>query len=312
MSASRPITTTNNNSEDWVMIDWTQVLDNAIQYNTDEEEEEMKAKSKERKWQKVAEQAQCKEQVWLEAERVVWEKAEAERAEWERAKAERAEREAKEKKACEEEERWEAKCKCKGDEARGEVKKVVMDPSCTHCTQVNTVCEFLMDGNKKWVACIWCNQSKGKCWWPGDGKDTEAGPKAATKADKGKKWKADKESPEPGPSQKKWVKSKPTEVLEIDKPKASGSRVRKTGLITNNLAGLFELQEATVEHSSQITNALNAMLDESYGFGMAVTPSDLGLSELNSDELCEEAEWLRAKGEEEEAEGEDEPMAEAK
>ncbi|KIO07266.1 hypothetical protein M404DRAFT_23717 [Pisolithus tinctorius Marx 270] len=122
MSALRLITTTDHNDEGWALIDWTQVSDNAIKYDTDNEEETMRAKE---------------EQAWLEAERVERERAEAKRAEWERAEAKRAEREAEEKKACKEEERWEAKCKCKGDEAstggasgeaRGEVKRVVMDP----------------------------------------------------------------------------------------------------------------------------------------------------------------------------------------
>ncbi|KIO10486.1 hypothetical protein M404DRAFT_21414 [Pisolithus tinctorius Marx 270] len=177
------------------------------------------------------------EQAQLEAERVVREQSEAERAEREKAKAEKAVQEAEERRV-HEEERQEAEHKCKAKagksdeasasgEAGGEVKRVVMDPSCTHCTQAQVVCEFLMDGNKKWVACVCCNQSKGKCWWRRDGKDTKASPKATSKVDKGKKWKADDETPEPRPSQKKRVKSKLTKVLEIDKPNVSGSGVRK-------------------------------------------------------------------------------------
>ncbi|KIO10108.1 hypothetical protein M404DRAFT_21788 [Pisolithus tinctorius Marx 270] len=282
------------------------------------------------------------EQAWLEAERAERERVEAERAEWERAEAEQAEREAKEKKACKEEERWVAEHKCKaktskGDEAgasgeaRGEVKQVVMDPSCTHCAQAKVVCKFLMDSNKKRVACMCCNLSKGKCQWPGDGKDAEAGPKV--KANKGKERKPNDEMPEPRLSQKKWAKSKVVEVLEIDEPKAGGSGAGKAsaamslgleekleqlidtvGMIANNLAGLFELQEAMVENSSRIAYTLELLLNESYGFGMAVSPLDLGSSELDSNELREEAKWLKAHGKDEEegTEGEDETMAEAK
>ncbi|KIO09265.1 hypothetical protein M404DRAFT_22458 [Pisolithus tinctorius Marx 270] len=333
MSDSRLITTTDNNNEGWVIIDWTQVSDDAIQYDTDNEEETMRAKE---------------QQAWLEAERVEREKAKAERAEQEGAEAKRAEREAKEKKACEEEERWEAKCKHKaeagkGDEAStggtsgeagGEVKRVVMDPSCTHCAWAKVVCKLLMDGNKKRVAWVCCNQSKGKCWWPGDGKDAKASPNATSKVNKGKKRKANDKMPEPRPSQKKWVKLKAVKVLEIDKPEAGGSRVRKTGaggflgledklkqlidivgLIANNLAGLFKLQEAMVENSGQIADTLKLIIDESYGFGVAVTPLDSGSSELDLDELCKEADWLQAEAEgeeEEEAKGEDKPMAESK
>ncbi|KIN97470.1 hypothetical protein M404DRAFT_32320 [Pisolithus tinctorius Marx 270] len=327
MSDSRPTVATNNNDEGRV-VDWAQVPDDDIQYNTDDKEEVMRAKAKERKRRKRA------EREWIEAER----------AEKEKAEAEKAEREAEEKRVHEEEEKREAKRKRKAKagksdeagaggasgEARGEVKRVVMDPGCTRCTWAQVICEFLVDGNKKQVACIHCNLSKGKCQWPRDGKDVEAGPKAATKADKGKKQKANRESPEPGPSQKKQAKSKPTEVLEIDEPEASGSREREAGaerysglenklkrlieaagLIANNLASLFKLHETTVENSGCIADALELLLDESYGFGMAVSPSDSGSSELDSEELHEEAEWLRTHGEdeEEETEGEDEAMA---
>ncbi|KIO00228.1 hypothetical protein M404DRAFT_29624 [Pisolithus tinctorius Marx 270] len=296
----------------------------------------MRAKAKERKRRKAAEQAQREEQAWLEAERAAREQAKAERAARERAEAKRTEREAEEKKACEEEEKREAERKrkaatSKGDEAGasgeagGEVKRVVMDPSCTRCARAQVVCEFVIDGNKKCIACVWCNLSKGKCRWPGDGKDAKAGPKI--KADKGKKQKANEETPEPRPSQKKQVKSKAVEVLEIDEPEAGGSGLREagaerysglenklerlieaTGLIANNLASLFELHETMVENSGRIADAL-----ESYGFGVAVSPSDSGSSELDSDELCEEAKWLKAHGEneEEESEGEDENMAKA-
>ncbi|KIN92961.1 hypothetical protein M404DRAFT_36533 [Pisolithus tinctorius Marx 270] len=303
MSTLRPTTTANNNSEGQAMIDWTQVSDDAIKYDTDNEEEMMRAKAKERKWHKVAEQAQWEEQAQLEAKR----------AEREKAKAERAAQEAEQERAHKEEE------KCRAEEEK--------EADCTCCAQAQVVCKFLVDGNKKRVACMCCNQSKGKCQWSGDGKDAKAGPKATTKADKGKKWKADEESPEPGPSQKKQVKSKLTEVLEIDEPKDGGSRVRKTGaggfsgledkleqlidvagLIAKNLAGLFELQEATVKHSGCIADALKSLLDESYGYRMVVSPSDLGSSELDSDKLCKEAEWLKAHGKdrEEETKGEDE------
>ncbi|KIO00007.1 hypothetical protein M404DRAFT_29836 [Pisolithus tinctorius Marx 270] len=345
MSESRLISMTGNNEEGPALVDWTQVSDDAIQYDTNDEEETMRAKAKERKRRKAAEQARREEQARLEAERVERERIEAERAEREKAEAEKAAREAEERRAHEEEERWEAERKrraeaSKSDEAGaggasgepgGEVKRVVMDPSCTRCTRAQVVCEFLVDGNKKRVACMRCNQSKGKCRWPGDGKDAEAGPKAATKADKGKKRKADEESPEPGPSQKKRAKSKPIEVLEIDEPEARGSGLREAGaerysglenklerlieaagLIANNLASLFELHETAVKNSGRIADALEAMLDESYGFSMAVSPSDSGSSELDSEEMREEAEWLKAHGEdEEESEGEDESMAEA-
>ncbi|KIO12139.1 hypothetical protein M404DRAFT_19987 [Pisolithus tinctorius Marx 270] len=333
MAESRPITMTDKNDEGRVIVDWTQVSDDAIRYDTDNKEEVMKAKSKERKRQKAAEQARREEQARLEAERVERERIEAETAAWE----------AEERKVCEEEERREAKRKHqaeagKSDEAGaggasgepgGEVKRVVMDPSCTRCTQVQVVCEFLVDGNKKRVACVRCNQSKGKCRWPGDGKDAEAGPKV--KANKGKKRKADNETPEPGPSQKKRAKLKAVEVLEIDEPEAGGSGLREAsaerysglentlerlikaaGLIANNLASLFELHETAVENSGCIADALESILDESYGFGMAVSPSDSGSSELDSDELREEADWLKNHGEDEgeEAEGEDEDMTE--
>ncbi|KIO02904.1 hypothetical protein M404DRAFT_27519 [Pisolithus tinctorius Marx 270] len=275
-------------------------------------EEVMKAKSKERKRQKRAER----------------EKAEAERAVWE----------AEEKRAHKEEERWEAECKCKakarkGSEAGGEVKKVVMHPSCTCCAQAKVICEFLMDGNKKWVACVCCNQLKGKCQWPRDGKDAEAGPKAIGKVNKGKKWKVDEENAEAGSSNQKQVRMsmRPIEVLDLNEPKAGRSRVKEAsmarylgsedklkqlieaaGLIANNLASLFELHETTVKNSGHIADALELLLDESYSFGMVVSPSDLGSSELDSDELHEEADWLKnhSKDKEEEAEGEDEGMAE--
>ncbi|KIN95270.1 hypothetical protein M404DRAFT_34254 [Pisolithus tinctorius Marx 270] len=341
MSDSRPIDAANN-SEGRVVVDWAQVPDDNIRYDTDDEEEVMRAKVKERKRQKAAEQARREEQARLEAERAAREQAEAERAARERAEAERIEREAEEKKAREEEEKREAERKRKaatgkGDEAGasgeagGEVKRVVMDPGCTRCARAQVVCEFVVDGNKKRVACVRCNQSKDKCRWPGDGKDAEAGPKV--KADKGKKQKADDETPEPGPSQKKWAKSKVVEVLEIDEPEAGGSGLREAGaerysglenklerlieaagLIANNLASLFELHETAVENSGRIADALEAIIDESYGFRVAVTPSDTGSSELDSDELREEAAWLQAEAEgegDEEAEGEDDSMAEA-
>ncbi|KIO10109.1 hypothetical protein M404DRAFT_21803 [Pisolithus tinctorius Marx 270] len=129
MSALRLITMTDDNSGGWVMINWTQVLDDTIKYNTDDKEEMMRAKAKERKWHKAAEQAWQEEQVWLEAERVERERIEAERL------------------------------VCEAKEERAKIKK-----------------------------------------------DTEAGPKAASKVDKGKKQKANDEMPEPGPSQKKQVK----------------------------------------------------------------------------------------------------------
>ncbi|KIN97337.1 hypothetical protein M404DRAFT_32322 [Pisolithus tinctorius Marx 270] len=345
MSDSRPIDAADNNNKGRVVIDWSQVSEDTIKYDTDDEEETMRAKAKERKRRKAAEQARREEQARLEAKRVERERIETERAEREKAEAEKAAREAEERRVRKEEERREAERKRKAEagksdeagaggasgEAAGEVKRVVMDPGCTRCTRAQVVCEFLVDGNKKQVACMRCNLSKGKCRWPGDGKDAEASPKAGPKVDKGKKRRADDETPEPGPSQKKWAKSKLTEVLEIDEPEAGGSGVRKAhaggpsgledklerlidvaGLIANNLVGLFELQEAVVENLGRIADALEAMLDESYGFGMAVSPSDSGSSELDSDELREEADWLKNHGEdeEEEAEGEDEDMAE--
>ncbi|KAI6144939.1 hypothetical protein BKA82DRAFT_28153 [Pisolithus tinctorius] len=292
MSESRPISTTGNNDEGQVIVDWTQVADDAIRYDTNDEEEVMKAKVKERKRQKAAKQAWQEEQAWLEAKRVVREQAEAKRIVQE-AEEQRAHEE-EEKRRAEEEKEAEQKCKVeadKGDEAGGEVRKVVMDPGCTHCSRAKVACEFLIDGNKKRVACVRCNLSKGKCQWPGDRKDAEAGPKV--KADKGKKRKADDGMPKPRLIQRKWAKSRPTEVLEIDEPKASGSGVRKasaggpsgleeklkqlidvTGLIANNLAGLFELHETVAENLGCIADVLESLLDESYGFGMAVSPSD--------------------------------------
>ncbi|KIO00585.1 hypothetical protein M404DRAFT_29519 [Pisolithus tinctorius Marx 270] len=147
MSDSRPIDAADNNSEGRVVVDWAQVPDDDIRYDTDNEEEVMRVKAKERKRRKAAEQARQEEQAWLEAERVAREQAEAERAVQERAEAKRAEREAEEKKVCEEEEKWEAECKRKavtgkGDEAGasgeagGEVKWVVMEPSCTRCARL--------------------------------------------------------------------------------------------------------------------------------------------------------------------------------
>ncbi|KIN95085.1 hypothetical protein M404DRAFT_34474 [Pisolithus tinctorius Marx 270] len=287
MSELRPITTTDNNNKGQVVINWTQVSDDAIQYDTDDKET-MMAKAKERMWCKAAEQAWQEEQAQLEAERV---------------ERERAAHEAKEERAHEEERRHRSKeereAKAGSSEAAG-VKKVVMDPSCTCCTQAKTVFK-----GQALVACRWEGQ-----------KDTEASPKI--KVNKGKKQKADDEMPEPGLSQKKQVKLKPIKVLEINEPKASGSRARKamaggllgledklewlidiTGLIANNLVGLFELQEAVVKNSGCIADVLEAIINESYGF------------RLDLDELHEEVEWLQAKGEEEEAEGGDESMAEA-
>ncbi|KAI6148796.1 hypothetical protein BKA82DRAFT_22512 [Pisolithus tinctorius] len=334
MSKSRPITVTDKNDKGWVVIDWTQVSDDAIQYDTNDEEEE--------------------EQAWLEAKRVEREQIEAEKAVWE----------AEERRVCEEEERQEAECKHKAKagksdeastggasgEAGGEVKRVVMDPGCTHCTWAQVICKFLVDGNKKRVACMHCNQSKGKCQWPGDRKDAEAGPKAvsspgllrptptlnkaAPKADKGKKRKADDEMPKPRPSKKKAKAiDKLLEVLDVDEGETSGSRPRGpsvaafsgledklkclidiAGLIANNLVGLFKAHKAVAENSGRITNALEVMLDESYGFRMAVSPLDSGSSELDSDELHKEADWLKAHSEdkEEESSREDETMAKAK
>ncbi|KIN96451.1 hypothetical protein M404DRAFT_33250 [Pisolithus tinctorius Marx 270] len=244
------------------------------------------------------------------------------------------------RRVCKEEERWEAKHKCKAEARKGseavasgseasKVKKVVMDPGCTHCSQANVVCKFLIDSNKKQVACIWCNLLKGKCWWPGDGKDAEG------KVDKGKNQKVNDEGIEAGPSKQKQAKTsvRPVEVLDLDEPEPGGSRSQETdaehysgleekleylidavGLIANNLASLFKLHKTAVENSGCIADMLKSLLDESYGFRMAVPPSDLGLSELDSDELHEEADWLKAHGkdEEEESGGEDETMAEAK
>ncbi|KIN95975.1 hypothetical protein M404DRAFT_33713 [Pisolithus tinctorius Marx 270] len=289
MSKSGPIIATDNNDKGWVVIDWSQAPDNSIRYDTNN-----------------------KEEVWLEAKRVVTEKAKAKRAVQE-AEEERAHKE-EERHRAEEEKEAKQRCKAKagasGSEAGGEVKKVVMDPSCTCCTWAKAICEFLVDGNKKWVACVWCNQSKGKCWWPGDSKDTKASPKAR-RVNKGKKWKADEEMPEPRPSKKK-VKAvdKPLEVLDVDEDEAGGSRPRGPSGLSQTT---WQAHETMAENSGRITNVLEVMLDESYSFWMAVSPSDLGSSELNSDKLCEEADWLKAHGEDEEEESsrEDETMAKA-
>ncbi|KIO00524.1 hypothetical protein M404DRAFT_29442 [Pisolithus tinctorius Marx 270] len=316
MSNSRPIVTANNNNKGQVIIDWAQVPDDNIRYDTDDEEEVMRVKAKERKRQKVAEQAWQEEQAWLEAKRAEREKAEAKRAAWE-AKEERA---CKEEEKCRAEEEKEAKQKCKakagaGGSETGEVKKVVMDPGCT--------------------CCAWAKTSKGKCCWPRDGKDTEASPKAIGRSDKGKKRKINKENAEAGPSKQKQVKmsARLTKVLNLDEPKASRSGQREasterysgledklehlidvTGLIANNLASLFELHETVVKNLGWIANALESLLDKSYGYGMSVTPPDSDSSEFNSDELHKEAKWLKthSKDKEEESRGEDETMAEAK
>ncbi|KIO10974.1 hypothetical protein M404DRAFT_21189 [Pisolithus tinctorius Marx 270] len=311
MSNSRLIVAADNNDKGWVIIDWTQMPDDNIRYDTDNEEEVMKVKAKERKRQKAAEQARREEQAQLEAER----------AEREKAEAERAAQEVEERRAREEEERWEAECRrkaeaSKGDETGGEVKKVVMDPSCTRCARAHIVCEFVVDGNKKRVACVRCNQSKGKCRWPGDGKDAEAGPKAV----KGKKRKVDEENAKARPSSQKRAKTstRPTEILDLNESEAGRSRPREAGadkyLGLEGKLDLFELHETAVENLGCIANALESILDESYSFGMAVSPLDSCSSELDSEELREEAEWLRTHGEdkEEETEGEDEAMAEGK
>ncbi|KIO04365.1 hypothetical protein M404DRAFT_26227 [Pisolithus tinctorius Marx 270] len=301
MSDSRPIDAANNNSEGRVVVDWAQVPDDDIRYDTDDEEEVMRAKAKERKRRKAAEQARREEQAWLEAERAAREQAEAKRiaqeAEEQRVHEEEERRRAEEEKEAERKRKAEtgksSEAGAGGNETGSEVKKVVMDPGCTRCTRANTVCEFLVDGNKKRVACIQCNLSKGKCHWPGDGKDAKAGPKAVGK---GKKRKVDKENAEAGPSTQKQAKTsaKPTEVLDLDEPEAGAvyplgleekleRLIDTAGMIANNLAGLSELQEAAVENSGRIADALELLLDESYGFGMVVSPSDSGSSELDSD-----------------------------
>ncbi|KIN99337.1 hypothetical protein M404DRAFT_30572 [Pisolithus tinctorius Marx 270] len=285
MSDSRPTVATNNNNEGQAVINWAQVPDDDIRYNTDDEEEVMRVKVKERKRQKVAEQAQQEEQAWLEAKRAEREKAEAERAAWE----------AEEERACEEE-------KCKAEQK--------------HKAEARKSSEA---------------RAGGKCHWPGDGKVAEAGPKAI----KGKKRKVDKENAEAKPSNQKQAKTsmRLTEILDLNDPEAGRSRPREAsadrysgledklehlidaaGLIANNLASLFELHKITIENSGHITDALESILNESYGFRMAVSPLDSGSSKLNSGELHEEVEWLKTHGEdeEEESEGEDESMAEAK
>ncbi|KIO06049.1 hypothetical protein M404DRAFT_24814 [Pisolithus tinctorius Marx 270] len=191
-----------------------------------------------------------------------------------------------------------------------------MDPGCTRCTWARTVCKFVVDSNKKRVACVRCNLSKGKCQWPRDGKDAEAGPKAVGK---GKKQKVDEENAKAGPSNQKQARTSArlTEVLDLDELEASGSGMKEAGMARylglENKLDLFKLHETTVENSGHIANALKSILNKSYGFGMAVSPLDLGSSELNSDELCKEAEWLKthSKDEEEESGREDETMAEA-
>ncbi|KIN99392.1 hypothetical protein M404DRAFT_30449 [Pisolithus tinctorius Marx 270] len=184
------------------------------------------------------------------------------------------------------------------------------------------------------LACDTGLRSSGKCQWPRDGKDAKASLKAEGKVDKGKKQKVDDEDVKARPSKQKWAKisARLIKVLDLDEPKASGSRSWETiaecylgleekleclidvaGLIANNLASLFELHETVVENPGQIANTLKLLLNESYGYRMAVSPSDLGSSELNSNELHEEAKWLKAHGKdkEEETEGEDEAMAKA-
>ncbi|KIN93912.1 hypothetical protein M404DRAFT_35607 [Pisolithus tinctorius Marx 270] len=144
------------------------------------------------------------------------------------------------------------------------------EANCTHCAQAKVVCGFLVDGNKK------------------DKEDAEVSPKASGKVDKGKKQKIDEENAKAGPSKKKWAKSKLIEVLDINKYKVAEGRLREAGmggLIANNLASLYELHKTMIMNSGQIADHLEAILNESYGFGMAVTPSDSGSSELDADEL---------------------------
>ncbi|KIO03930.1 hypothetical protein M404DRAFT_26541 [Pisolithus tinctorius Marx 270] len=281
MSELRLITATDNDDEGWVIIDWTQMPDDDIRYDTDDKEEVMK------------------EQAWLEAERIVWD------AEEQRAR--------EEEERCRAEEEKEAKCKHKAEagkssEARasgnenGEVRKVVMDPS-----------------NKKHVTCVQCNLSKGKCCWPRDGKDAKASPKAR-KADKGKKRKAEEENAKARPSNQKQVRTsvRLTKVLDLDELEAGGSRMKEASMARysglENKLDLFKLHETVVENSGCIADALKSLLNESYGYGMAVSPLDSGSSELDSDELHKEAEWLRTPGKdnEEETKGEDEAMAKGK
>ncbi|KIO04697.1 hypothetical protein M404DRAFT_26176 [Pisolithus tinctorius Marx 270] len=78
MSDSRLIAAADNNNEGQVVVDWAQVPDNDIRYDTNDKEE---------------------------AKRVVREKAEAKRAERERAEAKKAVWEAEEKRVHEEEAR---------------------------------------------------------------------------------------------------------------------------------------------------------------------------------------------------------------
>ncbi|KIO02024.1 hypothetical protein M404DRAFT_28260 [Pisolithus tinctorius Marx 270] len=250
MSNLRPTITTDSDKGQ-VPINWMQVF---IKYDTDDKEETMRAKAKERKQCKVAEQAWQEEQAWLEAKKS--------------GEGEEGRCKAKEEREAERKHMAEASAGATSSEAGGEVKKVVMDPGCTCCAQAKTVCKFLIDGNKKLVACIRCNQSKGKCQWPGDGKDTKASPKAG-KVNEGKKQQAEKENAEARPSKQKQVKTsmRPIKVLDLSEPEAGGSRSREAsaeyylgleeelkhlidtvGLIANNLASLFELHEASVEN----------------------------------------------------------------
>ncbi|KAI6154735.1 hypothetical protein BKA82DRAFT_23341 [Pisolithus tinctorius] len=244
MSELRPIAVTNNDDKGQVVIDWTQMPDDNIRYDTDDKEE-------------VEEQAQ------LEAKRAAREKDKAERIVWE-AEEQRAHEE-EERHRAEEEKEAEHKCKAEarasGNETSSEVKKVVMDPGCTHCAWAHIVCKLVIDGNKKCVACMWCNQSKGKSQWPRDGKDAEAGPKV--KADEGKKQKADEEMPEPGLSQKKQAKSKVVEVLEIDEPKAGGSRLREAS--TERYSGLENKLKQLIEAAGLIANNLASVISMTLG-----------------------------------------------
>ncbi|KIN98413.1 hypothetical protein M404DRAFT_31417 [Pisolithus tinctorius Marx 270] len=88
MSDSRPIDTANNNNKGRVIVDWAQVPDDDIRYDTDNEEEVMRAKE---------------EQAQLEAKRAEREKAEAKRAAWE-AEEERVRKEGEKHRAEEEKE----------------------------------------------------------------------------------------------------------------------------------------------------------------------------------------------------------------
>ncbi|KIN93234.1 hypothetical protein M404DRAFT_36272 [Pisolithus tinctorius Marx 270] len=145
-------------------------------------------------------------------------------------------------------------------------------------------------------------------WVARDGKDVEAGLNTSVKVDKGKKRKVDEGAPEAKPSKKRQMKASmnPTGVLEIDEPKVIKGKPREAGdgnstlreqfkcliaianAITNNMAGLFNLQEVIVANSGQVADVLEAIINKSCGTGY--WPPLLTQLQEEAGGGCEEAE----------------------